>query len=472
METPIPNGFWRRMDRLLGPAQRETLLQAYVAPLSRGARINTLKCAAAQWDTVRPWPALSFAAQGRQLPEGWRPGTDPWHHAGAYYVQEPSAMAPVSVLAPQPGERVLDLCAAPGGKTTQIAAALAGQGVLWANDPVRSRAVVLRQNVERCGVRNAVVSAADPAVLCTALEGWCDAVLVDAPCSGEGMFRKEEAARAQWSEDYVALCARRQAAILDQAARAVVPGGRLVYSTCTLAPEENELVVAQFLHRHADFVLEPIGVSWGQPGFAWAVIRNFALPDMAYGAPAVDVSGCRRILPGQGGEGHFVARLRRIDGGTEAREWTEATDGGRHSPEIELVHSLYAECFSSLPAGTWTALGDQVWLRPPAVQAALDRASGSRLPLLAAGLAVGEVRGKRAEPCHAAFLASRPTDCRQCIDLPLDDPRLTAYLHGETLETLVVGWTAVAAQGVVTGFGKAVGGVLKNRYPKGLRLHM
>ena len=195
-------------------------------------------------------------------------GRQPLHHAGAFYVQEPSAASAVTVLAPVPGDRVLDLCAAPGGKSTQIAGALQGQGLLWSNEVVRNRAQVLLSNMERMGVRNAVVSSCRPDLLCERLAGYFDKVLVDAPCSGEGMFRREPQAVKEWSLAHTEACAARQLAILNSAAQAVREGGVLVYSTCTFAPVENEGVVSAFLQKHPGFVLEETGLSGGRQGLS------------------------------------------------------------------------------------------------------------------------------------------------------------------------------------------------------------
>ncbi len=258
----LPREFIARMQPLLGSAW-PAFAAALDAPRRRGLRVNTLKTDARTFLPLFPLPLTPapFAPDVFCLPpEGDTPfkaGSDPLHHAGAYYMQEPSATVPAAVLAARPGERVLDLCAAPGGKSTQLAAAMRGKGVLWCNEYVPARARILQQNLERCGVRNAVVSSGDTGRLCRALAGWADAVLVDAPCSGEGMFRKEPQALSGWSIDNIRLCAARQDEILDNAALALRPGGRLVYSTCTFAPEEDELAVARFLRRHPDFFLVP-----------------------------------------------------------------------------------------------------------------------------------------------------------------------------------------------------------------------
>ncbi len=454
----LPQEFIRRLERLPGGLLPQ-LQAAYALPLRRGLRVNTLKTTPQRLRALFPQPLTPapFSPLCFYTDAPFKAGSDPLHHAGAYYMQEPSAASAVTVLAPRPGEKILDLCAAPGGKSTQIAAALGHTGLLWCNEYVPARAKILLQNLERCGVRRAVVSNSDTGRLSAALPGYFDGVLVDAPCSGEGMFRKEPQALAGWSVDNIRLCATRQDAILDAAAGMLRPGGRLVYSTCTFAPEENELAVARFLGRHPDFTLEPISVDWGCPGFPAAALSAFG--DVACTA---DLTGCRRIFPHQGGEGHFIARLRKA----------EDAPGGRSAPYVfpardahrEEARALYEACFSDAPDGTFVTVGDTVRLLPPELPAL--RGTGT----LAAGLAVAEVCKNRLEPCHAAFAASRLSDCRRAVDLDPADPVLAAYLHGAEIPADATGYTAVAAAGIPLGFGKVCTGRLKNRYPKGLRL--
>ncbi len=447
---PFPAAFERRMQALLADGWPAFVRAFSEEPPRRGVRANPLKLAPDRLqtlfgDTLTPTP---FSPLGFYLAGERRAGADPLHHAGAYYVQEPSAMSAVTALAPRPGERVLDLCAAPGGKSTQIAAALGGQGLLWCNEYVRARAGALMQNLERCGVTNAAVSSMDTAPLCEALAGCFDAVLCDAPCSGEGMFRKEPAALEQWSEENVALCAARQREILSAAAQAVRPGGRLLYSTCTFAPEENEQNAAWFLATHPDFV----------PG---------DLSALPFGRPAFDIaafppSAGRRILPGDGGEGHFLALFCRVGDAPAAGASYQPKKPDPHAAEAA---ALWESLFTAPPQGTFLTVGDTVRLLPPAW---LQNAPH----VLAAGVAVAAVCKNRLEPAHGVFAAARAADCRRVIRLAPDDPALLAFLRGEPIpcDPALAGWTAVAADEACVGFGKAVNGTLKNHYPKGLRL--
>lgn len=462
-QSRMPEEFRRRMRALLGE-DYGAFEAAYREPLRRGLRVNTLKCGREQLLSAmgKPMSPVPFAADGFYLQGEHRAGADPLHHAGAYYMQEPSAMAAVTVLRPRPGERILDLCAAPGGKSTQIAAAMAGKGILWANEYVRSRARVLAQNIERCGVRNAAVSSADAGALCGALSGWFDAVLVDAPCSGEGMFRKEPAALEQWGMDNISLCAARQTQLLDAAALAVRPGGRLVYSTCTFAPEENELQVMRFLNDHPDFVPEECGAAFGRPGLPPERLYGFDDGKELVNGARYTPDACRRIFPGDGGEGHFIALLRKRDG----RESSVPEYVYPNNTFSKEIIKLYKECFRVAPYGVPCVVGGQVRLLPeglPALQG---------LGVLTAGVAAAEICRGRLEPAHALFMAANSAaDCLSAVDLPPEDPRAAAFLRGMPIEAPgLSGWSAAAVCGVVCGFGKASGGVLKNRYPKGLRL--
>ena len=469
MTIQLPDEYRRRMDLLLGE-EAAAFYTALNGPVRRGLRVNTLKCTTAAFGGIFPLPLtpLPFSSAGFLIRGEWKAGADPLHHAGAYYMQEPSAMAPVGILNPRPGEAILDLCAAPGGKATGIAAALRGQGLLWANEVVRPRALILQQNLERCGVRNAVVSQAEPALLAEKLGARFDGVLVDAPCSGEGMFRKEPAALEQWSPDYIALCARRQRDILRSAARLVRPGGRLLYSTCTFAPEENERTVGAFLLEHPDFVLEDPGLAaFGRPGFSAAAVSAFSLPEEDSFPFDLPFEHCRRILPQDGGEGHFLALFRKTGD-------SEACPGSIIPQKFDTYgiefKKLYKECFESEPEGVFRSFGKTVRLLP----SSLPDLKG--ISILGAGCAAAEIketgRGAfRLEPCHALFMAAQAEDCRQRLDLELEDPRVSAFLKGEEIDAPGrSGWTAVTVAGIVTGFGKASGGRLKNRYPKGLRL--
>ena len=405
-----------------------------------------------------PLSPAPFADNTFYLDAEHKAGSDPLHHAGAYYMQEPSATSAVAVLAPKEGERILDMCAAPGGKSTQIAACIGESGLLWSNEYVPARARILQQNLERFGVRNQVVSSKDTTPLCDGLQEYFDAVLVDAPCSGEGMFRKEPQALTEWSLENVLLCATRQDEILNNAAKAVKAGGRIVYSTCTFAPEENEGVIFRFLAAHPDFELIPIQVEWGCAAFPAERIRPFC-PEAD---DRFDLTYCRRILPQHGGEGHFIALLHRL--GQDDRRPISYPYPNNDKNRL-AAETLYQECFSDTPDGVFVTYGDQVRLLPHE----LPDCDG--LGVLSAGVAVATICKNRLEPSHSIYIASRMSNCRQFINLTPADPRLISFLHGEEIACEnCTGWTAVCVAGIPVGFGKASNGRLKNRYPKGLRL--
>lgn len=455
----LPAQFEQRMQLLLQD-EYSAFLEGYQKPLRRGLRVNTNKITIEDFLSIFPLPLTPspFAENSFYLDAEHKAGSDPLHHAGTYYMQEPSAASAVEVLSPQPGEKVLDLCAAPGGKSTQIATALGNTGLLWCNEYVTARARILQQNLERWGVRNVVVSNQDTGILCEGLRDHFDAVLVDAPCSGEGMFRKEPQALTEWSLDNVLLCAKRQKDILANAAKAVRPGGKLVYSTCTFAPEENEGVVADFLHHHPDFILEPIKVSWGCPGYSVERIHPFCDDIDNH----IDLTGCRRILPQHGGEGHFIARFRRLGEDYATQFISRPTPKNRYANDAA---ELYADCFLDTPTGTFVIQKDQIRLIPDY----LPDCHG--LGVISAGVAVATVCKNRLEPNHSIFLSTTKAQCRRSINLSPTDPLLRAFLHGEEIPCDdEKGWTTVCVAGIPVGFGKASGGRLKNRYPKGLRL--
>lgn len=351
-------------------------------------------------------------------------------------------MAPVGLLDVKPGHRVLDLCAAPGGKTTQIAEKLRGEGLLVCNEIHPKRARILSSNIERLGVTNALVLNEHPAKLAEKFPRYFDRILVDAPCSGEGMFRKEDAAVNDWSPEIVSMCAARQTEILNSASQMLAPGGVLVYSTCTFAPEENEGVISHFLLSHKDFSVKAVDAPWFSPAHPeW--VRD----------PAPGIEHCFRLLPHKlRGEGHFAAVLQRDD-----------TAERTYLPQ-EKTQSIPTAVRDFLPLeGSVLTFGETLFLAPEE----LPILKG--LKVLRVGLELGEVRKGRFAPAHALALATKAFP--QCHDLPADSPEIAAYLRGETIHGPEKGWTLLCADGYSLGWVKGADGILKNHYPKGLR-HM
>ena len=427
----LPEAFLERVKTQLGE-EFPDFLASLERPRAVALRFNPLKGAAPRLPFVGqsvPWEPMGYYYD----PET-RPGLHPYHEAGVYYLQEASAMSAVALLAPQPGDRVCDLCAAPGGKTTQIAGRMLGEGFLLCNEIHPKRAKILSRNIERMGVANALVTNETPARLAEKYPGFFDRVLIDAPCSGEGMFRKEEAAVTDWSQDTVEMCARRQREILQAGAQLLKSGGRLVYSTCTFAPEENEQTIVLFLREHPEFTREAVSAPW---------------------FTQVDV-GAFRLWPHKLlGEGHFVAVLRKQEGDREEipqevgeklpKEWT----------------AFAGELGIDLPAGKAVRFGQSLYWAP-------EEMPGIRgVKVLRPGLELGELKKDRFEPAHALALWLKTAERTE--NLPWDSAPLQAYLRGETIQTKHRGWTLVQVDSFSLGWGKGDGKVLKNHYPKGLR---
>ena len=416
--------YLRRMQKILPDFEK------YKACLDqapyKGIRVNTLKISVSEFKEISPF-ALE---QVEWEPDGFligeeKPGRSVYHDAGLFYVQEPSAMCAAPLLEVKPGERVLDLCSAPGGKGTQLAQSMRGEGILVLNEKIADRAKILLQNVERMGIVNAVVTNADPSELSERLEGYFDKVLVDAPCSGEGMLRKEAAAAENWSLSNVEMCAARQKKILESAAKLVTPGGMLVYSTCTFSEEEDERNVEWF-------------------------VREF---------PQFELLSQRKIYPHrEKGEGHFAALFRRCDGEkVRFKAWKPFAD----KKSVASWKEFEREFLKKPLCGEFLTFGKNICLVP----AELFSLDGLRV--LRAGLLLGENAGKRFEPAHALAMGADRNNLTKIADL--DDEQIMRYLHGEELPPRdLQGWCVAAYHGYPIGLAKNAG-ALKNHYPKGLR---
>ena len=411
----LPEAFLDRMKHQLDD-EYEDFLRSLERPRAVALRFNPLKGTAPELPFVQqpvPWEPEGFYYDPAS-----RPGLHVYHEAGVYYLQEASAMAPVALLDPQPGERVCDLCSAPGGKTTQIAGRMLGKGFLLCNEWSPKRAKILSQNIERMGVANALVTNEDTSVLAKRFAGSFDKVLIDAPCSGEGMFRKEEAAVTDWSIETVQMCARRQAEILHNGAQLVRPGGRLVYSTCTFAPEEDELAVAAFLENHPEFEPEIIKAPWFVPG----------------------ENGSHRLWPHKLlGEGHFAAVLRKK--GDKEAEFTPVSGGKLPKEWVQFAKDLQIE----LPAGQAVMFGDTLYWAPEGMP------DIARLRVLRAGLELGTVKKGRFEPSHALALWLK--SCANVQNYEPDSAEMAKYIHGDVVPSSIRGWCLVTAGGYSIGWG-------------------
>ena len=402
-----------------------------------------------------------------------RPGKHPLHEAGAYYIQEPSAMAPVAYMDIRPGDRVLDLCASPGGKSTQIAALLRGEGILVSNEIMPDRAKILSENIERMGVRNALVISEDPRNISDRFYGFFDKILVDAPCSGEGMFRRSDVAINEWSLENVANCAKRQEWILDEAAKMLRENGTLCYSTCTFSKEENELQIVNFLERHEEFSLGEMTKFEGmRSGFAAGEYESVGV----------------RIFPHEANcEGHYLCKLvkkRRMSGQENGCHEDEAVNkvmplGGfepelskKDAADLKEMYKFFDETFSEesdfkeyIKERKITRFKDRVYLLPKEC----PKLDG--LKVLRPGLHLGTILKNRFEPGHALAKCLSCYDVKRACILEPDGDEAKKYIAGETFnfDGNLPGWYVVFAGIYPLGWGKLTNSIMKNHYPKGLR---
>ena len=454
------------------------LLEALSGQRQYGLRVNTLKVdveeflkvSAFQTEAV-PWTVDGFYISGEASP-----GKHPYYHAGLYYIQEPSAMLPGHILGAQPGEKILDLCAAPGGKTVQIAAAMKGTGLLVSNDINTDRVKALVKNIELCGVKNAIVLNESPEKLAQSFEGYFDRVIIDAPCSGEGMFRKDEAAARSWESFKCERCTQLQEPILHSADRLLKPGGTLVYSTCTFSPEEDEQMIAKFMQQHEGYDLVEIPKIAGIEG---------GRPQWANGIEAFERAA--RLWPHRvRGEGHFVAKLikagstssQNADLGVESEVnmgVTQSTGKLRTVPqptEEILAYDKLPESFSAfvndnmnyIPEGVYLLKGHNIYHLPEPP----PRLDGLRVAKF--GWFLGTFEGNRFEPSHSMVTALDMNAFKRTVNLDAAARETNSYLKGETLMLEgEKGFTAVCVDGWTLGWAKQTGEMLKNMYPKGWR---
>ena len=453
----LPEKFQKEMEILLGD-EYQAFKESYDRQPENGLRLNRRKVTGEEFLTRTPFllKKIPWIDNGYTYGTG-TPAKDPYYYAGLYYLQEPSAMTPANRLSPEPGDYVLDLCAAPGGKATELGAKLNGEGLLLANDISNSRAKALLKNLELMGIPNIYVTSETSEKLAKILPEFFDKILVDAPCSGEGMFRKNEDACDEWSPENVENCAARQAEILDCAAEMLKPGGRLVYSTCTFAPAENEGSISRFLERHPEFELLPAEKKDGMmPGVpAWTE------------HPAEGLEHTIRLWPHHlKGEGHYLAVLQKA--GVLSRTCQgycrNGVEKGISEKECKEFFAFAEENLVKNITGSFLKFGDQLYRMPEGMP------SIRHLKVLRPGLHLGTLKKNRFEPSHALALALRPDQVKHVCNLESDDPQVKAYLNGQTLNMDgEKGWYLVAVDGYSIGWGKLAGGILKNHYPKGLR---
>lgn len=446
----LPDEFNRRMKQMLGDTYPNFEASFSSHPISAGLRLNPLKKGAkeAVFSVTGPLAPIPWCREGYYCDKSVLDGNHPYHLAGLFYFQEPSAMSPVSGLPLDREDVVLDLCAAPGGKSTQAAPFVR---LLVSNEIVPKRASVLAENIERFGLSNTVVTNESPQRLAEKYPDFFDKIIVDAPCSGEGMFRKEPQAAEQWSPEHTRSCAERQKHILDCAVKMLRPGGMLMYSTCTFAPEENEGVAAYLIQKHG-LSLEPMpGLQMLSPG------------DGGWAGVDLDLSAARRIFPHlQNGEGHFCALFQK--NGEAASQRKPVQKAQKPDPRISLYRDFEQDYLTVHQDGVLVFFGENLYLKPAGIDI-------NKIKVLRCGLHLGVCKKGRFEPSAALALSLSKEDFRQTIDLHLDSKELPAYLRGETFscDPSFQGWTAVLVNGYPLGWGKASGGILKNHFPKHLR---
>ncbi len=460
----IPEGFKNNMTELIGEDEYRLLEASYNEESIHGLRLNPLKKKAddaADLVDIFRLERMPFTETGYYFGRDSFPGRSPFHDAGAYYIQDPGAMIPAKLLAESglfftdKDLKILDLCASPGGKSTQIASVMRGRGILVCNEIVRQRAEILSRNIERMGIENAIVTNESPEKLAEYFEGFFDAIIVDAPCSGEGMFRKDPGAIDEWSEENVQNCVTRQRQILAESYKMLRPGGMMVYSTCTFERCENEDMVMGFIEGHPD--MKTVDTS--------SFISK--VPGAVKG-----LSGCEnavRIWPMHfKGEGQFAALLQK-EGDAEGGLSLKGMEMPTRLKDKKILNTFLNETLNEKACGyilksedRFRLYGDNLYIMPE------NAPNMSGLKVLRNGLCIGTFKKDRFEPSHALalFLSENDAKCFKRVDE--DDAE--QYVHGMTLEGEGNGWCIISVSGYPLGWGKASGGRIKNHYPKGLRI--
>ena len=479
----LPIEFEKKMKAFLGN-EWEEFLYSYDNNRFQALRFNTLKVGknksveeeiAGIMDKlcIPMDKKVTWANDAYYYDEEKRPGKHPYHEMGLYYIQEPSAMSAAALLAPKPGMRVLDLCAAPGGKSTQLATYLGDSGLLVSNEINTQRSRILSQNIERMGIKNAIVTNEDSFVLASHFPSFFNAIQVDAPCSGEGMFRKLPEAIEQWSTENVAICAERQKEILDNAAVMLKPGGVIVYSTCTFSREENEDVVEHFLESHPDFTLEEMERFWphkvdGEGHFVAKLVRRGSVNEFDADYEVCE-ENCNKV------EDTGLKADRKTKKNKNNKNRKNETKPALTKENMKLLSEFLDETVSEDMAA-WiknarlVMFGEQLY-RLPDMEVDIKGLKVQR-----AGLHIGEFKKQRFEPSHSLALALKYSEAKNVVKLTCDDPQTTGFFNGQSVmlsdgqaAECKKGWALVCVDGYPAGWGKVNGAQVKNHYPKGLR---
>ncbi|WP_434694267.1 RsmF rRNA methyltransferase first C-terminal domain-containing protein [Hungatella sp. SB206] len=446
------------MRDLLGEEEFSAYLKSFDEERLYGLRVNTAKVTPeafpelVSWDLKPvPWIPNGFYYEGTE-----RPAKDPYYYAGLYYLQEPSAMTPAMLLPVEPGDRVLDLCGAPGGKSTELGVKLAGKGVLISNDISNSRAKALLKNLELWGISNICVTSETPDKLADVFGPWFDKILIDAPCSGEGMFRKDDDMVKSYEERGPEYYSEIQKEITDQAVRMLAPGGLLLYSTCTFSRCEDEEIIFHILENHQEMELIRLPLFEGASG-------------------GIGLDGCIRLFPHKiKGEGHFISLLRKNGGGAQ-RTAAGIRERSRMEPQGKKASALPTELTDFLALMNREFDGSRIMIKNDSVYYLPENfVPAKELRYLRTGLLLGELKNKRFEPGQALAMTLHAEEFRQTISWKKEDDRVIRYLKGETIsltpeEGPVKGWCLVCVDGYPLGFAKGTGMALKNKYYPGWR---
>ncbi len=454
----IPEGFKEKMKRILGDEYPRFIEAVEHGTAVRGLRVNLIKTEVRHLTDIAglDLSPIPYTDNGFILNSDEPIGQNPLHHCGAVYMQDPGAMASAAALDIGKEWWVLDLCAAPGGKSSQVAERLGEDGFLLSNEYVPKRAKIIVGNFERLGVKGAMVTSLDTAEFTKMYKAVFDLVIVDAPCSGEGMFRKSKEAIEDWSEENVRLCARRQEAILENAAGLVKAGGYLLYSTCTYSTEENEDVICRFINAHPDYKIAPVKEA----------LKEATVCGKGGGSCGVcGIEHTRHFYPHiSDGEGQYLALLKRDENiGIKPTILYKDDAKPLSKAEMSVIDEFIKSALRERPRGRIMRVGENIVL----LSHACPIPKGS---VFMAGTLLGEIKGKAFVPSHQFFSAYGELFVNS-VNLTGGDDRVKKYLHGEELDTEaeMSGWCAVMYEGITLGGAKASGGKLKNHYPKGLR---
>ncbi len=452
----LPIIFENKMKALL-KEEYDAYIASYDLPKYQGLRINTLKISLEEWEKINPFKDIKpvpWCRDGFYYGLDEKPGKHPYYYAGLYYIQEPSAMSPGAYMPIEEGDKVLDLCAAPGGKSTQLAAKLGQTGVLVSNDISASRARALLKNLENWGARNIIVTSEDTPKLAEKWTNYFDKILIDAPCSGEGMFRKSEEAIKSWETHGVEHCCNLQRGILSNVVKMLKPNGMILYSTCTFSPEEDECMIQSFLEENPDFSIVPLeavgGISHGHP-------------EWVPGGGREELKGALRLWPHlMAGEGHFVCLLQRQGEGSGTTPVTKRGKVIKDYKEAAEFISVQTHIDLNTPV---EEIKGKLYILPE------EAPDLSGIRVIRSGLYLGEIKNKRFEPSQAMVLAYPKEMFKRTIEIGEDEEMVKRYLKGETLLIEASkGWHVVCMAGYPLGWVKAQNNILKNGYPASWRM--